>query len=225
MDMRHVRKVSIIILGLMLVLQPRLSYADWAVGFGFGGGHHDRHERHHHYRYHDHPRFGVHVNYLPTGYFTIHSRGGRYYYYDGVYYNMVGREYVIIAPPVGAVVNMIPPDYRAVNINGVTYYTDNGTYYVYTLKGFQVVPPPVIVQPTQVLVTQSAPTVVSVPTTEVTTQVNVTTDDSYSINVPNSKGGYSPVLIKRSGNGFIGPQGEFYAEFPKVSQLQAMYGK
>ena len=47
----------------------------------------------------------------------------------------------------------------------------------------------------------------------------------FTVNIPNDKGGYSAVVIKKSGNGFVGPQGEFYPDFPKVSQLKIMYGK
>ena len=50
-------------------------------------------------------------------------------------------------------------------------------------------------------------------------------NDAFTINIPNSKGTYSPVMLRRSGNGFIGPQGEFYTEFPRVEQLKLMYGK
>ena len=49
--------------------------------------------------------------------------------------------------------------------------------------------------------------------------------DEFTVNVPNDHGGYTAVLIKRSGNGFTGPQGEFYPEFPKVSQLKIIYEK
>ena len=52
-----------------------------------------------------------------------------------------------------------------------------------------------------------------------------TQPDQFTVNIPNDHGGYTAVVIKRSGNGFIGPQGEFYPEFPKVSQLKIMYGK
>ena len=51
------------------------------------------------------------------------------------------------------------------------------------------------------------------------------TSGSFTINIPNNKGGYTAVLLRKSGNGFIGPQGEFYPEFPKVSQLEVIYGK
>jgi len=47
----------------------------------------------------------------------------------------------------------------------------------------------------------------------------------FTVNIPNSRGGYTVVTLKRSGTGFTGPQGEFYPEFPKVEQLKVMYGQ
>jgi hypothetical protein len=47
----------------------------------------------------------------------------------------------------------------------------------------------------------------------------------YTVNIPDSKGGFIPVKIKKSAIGYTGPQGEYYSEFPKVAQLQAMYVK
>ena len=49
--------------------------------------------------------------------------------------------------------------------------------------------------------------------------------DSFTVNIPNYKGSYTPVTLTRSGTGFIGPQGEYYPEFPKIKQLKEMYGK
>jgi len=85
--------------------------------------------------------------------------------------------------------------YQPVVVNGVTYYVSNGVYYIYTRYGYQAV---------------------ATPATEA---------DSFTVNVPNNKGGYTAVFLKKSGNGYIGPQGEYYPEFPKVYQLQKMYGK
>jgi hypothetical protein len=53
---------------------------------------------------------------------------------------------------------------------------------------------------------------------------NPPVDNVITVNIPNNKGGYSAVTLTRSGNGFIGPQGEYYPGFPKVSQLKLMYG-
>ena len=65
-----------------------------------------------------------------------------------------------------------------------------------------------------------APAPQSVPT-----PTQNTPEGTFIVNVPDGHGGYIPVKITKSGNGFVGPQGEFYSEFPKVSQLQAMYSK
>lgn len=50
--------------------------------------------------------------------------------------------------------------------------------------------------------------------------------ESYTVNVPHANGsGYVPVLLRKSGEGFLGPQGEYYPEFPKITQLQLMYAR
>jgi len=48
--------------------------------------------------------------------------------------------------------------------------------------------------------------------------------DVFTVNIPNGRGGYTAIVIRRSGNGFIGPQGEYYPEFPRVFQLKIIYG-
>jgi len=71
----------------------------------------------------------------------------------------------------------------------------------------------------EVIVAQPAPVVVAQPPATVETQ------DAVTVNVPNNNGGYAAVVLKKSGTGFVGPQGEYYAQLPSVDQLQAMYGK
>ncbi len=39
------------------------------------------------------------------------------------------------------------------------------------------------------------------------------------------RGGYTAITLKKWGNGFIGPQGEYYSEHPTVEQLKTLYGK
>jgi len=48
--------------------------------------------------------------------------------------------------------------------------------------------------------------------------------DSFTVNVPNAQGGYTAIAIQSSGNGYVGPKGEYYSSFPSVLQLQAAYG-
>lgn len=150
--------------------------------------------------WHGHGYVGVHIGVWPGPYYY----GGPYYpYYSDPYY----PGYVVATSP----------NYEPVLVNGVTYYLNNGVYYIYTQYGYQAVATPAGV---------SAPVIQALPAATVTAApASVDTDDSFTINIPNNKGGYNTVILKRSGKGFIGPQGEFYAEFPKVSQLQVMYGK
>ena len=187
----------------------KFSYADWSVGLNIGGpGYY--HDDRGFYRWHDHPHYGWHFHHLPGGYFTVWVGGVKYYYYDGLYYTYVGDgDYVLVNPPVGAAVTTIPSDFQPVIINGVTYYVNNGTYYVYTPHGYQIVAKPVAV----------------VPATVMATPVVNNTQDSFPVNIPNSTGGYTTVVIKKSGSGYVGPQGEFYASFPSIAQLKAMYVK
>jgi Glycine zipper/Prokaryotic membrane lipoprotein lipid attachment site len=73
------------------------------------------------------------------------------------------------------------------------------------------------------VVEEPAPVVVAQPAAVVpTTTYN---GDTVTINVPNSSGGYTSVVLKRSGSGYVGPQGEYYDQIPSVEQLQAMYGR
>lgn len=223
----NVMKIFFSFLALILFTAPKSSYADWSVGIGVR----DRDEHHDHWRdhhddwrererehrffyYHDHPNYGYHMRYLPAGYFTIWVGGARYYYYDGLYYTYVGYgDYVLVNPPIGAYVSAIPPDFQPVRINGRIYYTDGGVYYILTRRhGYKVVPQPVVYA-------QPEPIVVAQP------QQAVDTQDSFPVNIPNGNGSYTTVVIRRSGNGYVGPQGELYATFPTVSQLKDMYKK
>jgi len=111
------------------------------------------------------------------------------------------------------------PVYQPMVVNGTTYYVNNGIYYIYTGLGYQVVQPPVTT-----VVQAPAPTptpIIEQP--EVTS--STVSDDTFTVNVPNTKGSYTAVTLKKSGTGYIGPQGEYYADFPKIAQLEAMYGK
>jgi len=77
--------------------------------------------------------------------------------------------------------------------------------------------PPVPVQPTPDQ---------SVQTTPATPESTETSDpaNSFTVNVPNSQGGYTAVIITKSGEGYKGPNGEYYSQFPTVAQLQSVYG-
>jgi hypothetical protein len=122
-------------------------------------------------------------------------------------------------------------DNFAVGFSYSPYYDNLGYYYPYYPSYYDsgvlvsspvIVTPEVIVQPSTIITTAS-----TYPTTEISPVQIIPTamDDNMTLNIPNAAGGYSAVLIKKSGKGFIGPQGEFYPEFPKVSVLKVLYGK
>ena len=114
--------------------------------------------------------------------------------------------------------------YQLVNVNGVPYYYANGYYYQQDSYGhYVVVNPPGVVQQPVVANPELAPSSVAIPISSPQSQTQ--TQNTFTVNIPNDSGGYTPVTLKKLGNGFIGPQGEYYEEFPKVKQLKAMYGK
>ena len=45
------------------------------------------------------------------------------------------------------------------------------------------------------------------------------------INIPNNNGSYTAITLIKRGNGYVGPQGEFYPGKPTVEQLRALYGR
>ncbi|MEI6562786.1 MAG: glycine zipper domain-containing protein [bacterium] len=44
------------------------------------------------------------------------------------------------------------------------------------------------------------------------------------INVKNSNGSYTPVNLRRAGNQYLGPRGEYYSTLPTEAQLKVAYG-
>ncbi len=172
--------------------------------------HHSHHSHHRHHHRHHHRR-GEIVFSLPFGFTKIDSGPQRYYHCDGTYYRRHRQGYVVVDPPPEVIIDALPAEYDIQIINGVTYYKNDGIYYQSTGRGYQVVPPP----PSAVINTASLSQRFA----------GQNTDGSFTINILNSQGGYNAVTLTKSGNGFVGPQGEFYHEFPRVEQLKVMYGQ
>ena len=158
-----------------------------------------------------------------------HDGGGsRHYYRDGRWYRhgWLGFDIVVSALAIGALVDSLPPRYTTVVYGGVPYYYyDNAYYRPYPYGGYVVVqPPPVVVVPQVAPAVVAAPApVATIPAVQAQPQVQI--PETLIVNIPNSKGGYTQVTMKRSGNGFTGPQGEYYPGHPTVEQLKVLYGK
>jgi outer membrane lipoprotein SlyB len=50
------------------------------------------------------------------------------------------------------------------------------------------------------------------------------TANTVVINVSNSNGSITPVTLRRQGNLYVGPKGEFYPQLPTEAQLRQVYG-
>ena len=131
------------------------------------------------------------------------NRGDRYYYRDGGWYKpgWFGFGILVSALAIGALIDSLPPQHTTVVVQGTPYYYSDNYYYRQAPNGgYVVVAPPVLAQPP------------------------VQAPEMVTINIPNSRGGYTPVVLRRAGYGFLGPQGEYYAQSPTVDQLRALYG-
>lgn len=208
------RTLSTIASGLALtILLPTAAQA-WDWGKPGHDRDHDRDGRGGHFT----PRYlppGRVVRELPGNHVRLIIGGVELSYWDGLFYRLDGGQYTVVTAPVGTVVTAIPTGYPPVIIDGVPYYTINGVTYMQTSFGYQVVPPPTAITTSNVTVVQTAPAAPPPPPAA----------DTYVVNIPNARGTYTAVTLKRAGNGFIGPQGEYYPEFPRVDQLKLMYAK
>ena len=161
---------------------------------------------------------------LPRDHARLFVGGLEFFFWEGMFCRHMADRYVVVPAPVGAVVTEIPSGAPAVVVDGTPYYTVNGVTYMRTSYGYQVVQPPSVIAPVSNVSTPAAPNVVvGAPTAPLGTSTNA--DNSFIVNIPNSKGEYTPVTLRRAGNGFFGPQGEYYTEFPRIEQLKVMYAK
>ena len=147
--------------------------------------------------------------------------GGRHYYSGGSWYRhgWLGFDIAVSALAIGALIDSLPPRYSTVVVGGVPYYySDNYYYQPYPYGGYVVVPPPVLAQP--IVVAPQATT-----TTAAIAQPQPQAQEETTINIPNARGGYTAVALKRAGAGYVGPQGEYYSDNPTVEQLKVLYGK
>jgi hypothetical protein len=146
-------------------------------------------------------------------YYSTNPHRDRYYHHDGRWYRSgwFGFSVAVSALTIGAIVTTLPAGHRTVIVAGTPYYYYDGTYFSPGPYGYEVIPAPVIV-PTVVTVAAAAPAAVVEGTT-------------VTINVPNQNGSFTPVILTKRGDGYIGPQGEYYTGHPTIEQLKALYGK
>ena len=145
--------------------------------------------------------------------------GGRYTYRDHRYYREgAWWDFGVTALAVGAILASRPDNGRYVVVNGANYYYVDGNYYQQVPQGYMLVQAPVVVAApaTNYYVAPAAPVIVQSPAGE---------GQPVDVNVPNSDGTFTKITLFRHGNGYKGPQGEFYPGNPSVEQLRALYGR
>ncbi|MFH0984079.1 MAG: DUF6515 family protein [Candidatus Omnitrophota bacterium] len=142
----------------------------------------------------------------PWGCIPLRVADMLYYYLEGTYYQETPSGYVIVSAPRGAMITALPERHKVIVYDKTDYYYYNSAYYVKQPTGYTVVTPPPSV------VSSNAPAVEAPEKTVVVT-------------VPNPNGSYIPVTLQKYSDGYVGPNGEFYPDYPTIDQLKAMYAK
>jgi len=182
------------------------------------------------------PKQGTYVRHLPRGHFNISVGDFSLCYWEGIYYRPIEKRYVVVPAPIGAVVTAIPRGYAPVVINGAEYYEVNDATYINTPEGYQVVPEPkvIIIKDSELKASAKAELeaekeLSALSSANAALSAGYTSQPvvevSFTVNIPRSDGKYTAVTLKRSGEGFIGPQGEYYEKFPTVEQMRVMYAE
>jgi hypothetical protein len=116
---------------------------------------------------------------------------------------------------IGVIVPVLPFEFETLTFGpGIVYYYNDGVYYKAVPEGYVVVPKSEVEKYKQQKETLK----------NEESNKNVSGEE-YVINIPNSDGSFTPVKLKKSDNGYIGPQGESYQGHPSIEQLKVLYGK
>ena len=171
-----------------------------------------------------------------------HHRG-YYYFHHHHFYRPVSFWFdrIVAAPPIGTYVSILPNGYTAFSVGGIPYFHFRGVYFRPYTDGYVVVS-----APAPAVVSSSSPTDRSQLNTKKEDTENASTDttsaasidnsmlskekqessaDTVVINIPNEDGSYTPVTLVKHGEGYLGPQKEYYTGHPTVAQLRVLYGK
>ena len=134
---------------------------------------------------------------------------------------------MVVPAPMGAVVPMLPPGYTVVYMGGLPYYYYGNAYYAAAPNGYVVTAPPAVAVPAAVapsLAPVQAPAPASVSQQPVAPATNEPSD-AVETYISNGNGSFTVVTLRKTEKGFLGPQGEFYADHPSEDQLKVRYCK
>ena len=108
-------------------------------------------------------------------------------------------------------------------VNGIPYYYGNPYYAVAPVGYVGVAQPPVAYVPVSAPAVTSSYATQSVASSQPSATASV--NDSFDIHIPNGNGSFTLVTLQKTEKGFMGPQGEFYADHPTEDQLRTRYCK
>ncbi|MFH0827065.1 MAG: DUF6515 family protein [Candidatus Omnitrophota bacterium] len=133
---------------------------------------------------------------------VVVTKNRRYQYRDGRFYwpTFFNFGLFVARPSFGAVVTVLPVRHKTLVFGGISYYYYEDIYYRVCPGGYMVVPAPV-------------------PYPNVSPNA-----ERITISVPNARGGFTLVSLAKYGDGYLGPQGEYYPGHPTVEQLKVLYG-
>ena len=193
------KKILAVILILACLLQPAPAYA-WR-GRGWGGS----------------PALGI---------VAVSVAGASLLYSAGMFYRSTPAGYVVVPSPMGAVVPALPPGSTVVYLGGVPYYYYGNTYYAVAPNGYVVTAPPAVAAPVAAA-PGVAPVQAPAPAPIAQQPVAPASNEpaSFETYIPNGNGSFTVVTLQKTEKGFLGPQGEFYADHPTEDQLKARYCK
>lgn len=104
-------------------------------------------------------------------------------------------DFFAAALTIGTIIALLPDGYQTIVVGGAPYYYYDNVYYQTCPSGYVVVPAPVL------------------------------PDGTVTVNILNPDGSYTAVKLVKHGDGYTGPQGEYYPGHPTVEQLKALYGE
>jgi hypothetical protein len=173
---------------------------------------------------------------------------GSYAYRGWIDQSYYGIDFSIVDPPIGSVFGYIPNGSSLIVVDGIGYYYYRGYYLRPFPAGYLVVSPPEVSPPSVPQAPVARTQAYSVPSSgqpgmskpaqksEIITSSRAEPNPAESsgdgiaigkavtINIPNSKGGFTAVRLVKYKDGYIGPQDELYTNHPTVDKLRVLYG-
>ena len=84
------------------------------------------------------PAPGQFIEALPQGHRAVFWGKERYHFLNGVWYRPIGRQFLVVTPPIGLLVPFLPSFHTTFWVNGIPNYYANEVYYTQSPAGYVV---------------------------------------------------------------------------------------